>query len=140
MILEEIRSLLLAGRPAYGTPPVGPFAGIVESASLKIHGNAMPQTPDTMIALYDQSPFEPERAMGYMQEVRNLQTLIRAPRAVDAELLAYQCFNILDTFKGVLLGVTYYGIMARSVPFSVGTDENSRFRYSCNFKVDKARS
>lgn len=146
MILEETQSLLVAGRSAYGTPPVGPFAGIgavwpaASTTPVAIRGGVMPNAPDTMIGLYDATGFEPERTMGRLIEVVNLHVLVRAVKAVDAETLAHRCFNILDTFKGTLLGVEYYGIMARTKPFSIGPDENSRMRYSCNYRVTKARS
>lgn len=147
MILEEIQSLLVAGRPAYGNPLVGPFDGIggvwppASANAVVIRGGVMPNAPDTMIGLYDATGFEAERAMGRIAaEVANLQTLVRAPKAVDAETLAYRCFNILDTFVGTLLGVAYYGIMARTKPFSIGPDENGRMQYSCNYRIHKARA
>ena len=138
MVLEEVHALLLAGRPAYGIPSVGPFPGITGVA---IYGGTMPNLPDEMIGLYDSTAFEPERTMGGIaQEAINLQVLVRAPKSVDAETYARMCFNILDAYSGVLLGVPYFGIFARSVPFAIGPDENRRYRYSCNYRVNKARS
>lgn len=128
-MLEQVQTLLVAGRGA--TPGI----------TAEIKGGVMPNTPDTLISLYDQSAFEPERAfhIGVVWEVRNLQILTRDFDPLTAEQLANQCFDILDNFVGVLLTVSYAAIIGRQVPFGIGPDENRRYRFSCNYRVTKGR-
>lgn len=135
-MLEDAATLLMAGRPAYGNPVRGPFPGVTAS----IQGGTMGDTPDIKIGLYDSTGFEPERAMGRIAlDVRNLQVLVRHPDAVDGEALAILCFDILDQYVGTLNSTRYASILGRTMPFAIGPDENRRFRFSCNFKVNKDR-
>lgn len=123
MILEDIRDLLVS-----------------KGVTAAIRGGVMPTTPDTLIALYDTSGFEPVRVMGRVAlEVRNLQVLTRDPNAAAAETLANQVFTALDMYVGMINGKNYSVILGRQVPFPIGKDENNRTQYSCNYIVRKER-
>lgn len=124
MMLEDVRDLLVS-----------------RGVTVPIQGGTMGNDPDTLIGLYDTSAFEPIRVMGsIVMESRNLQVITRDPDPVAAEVLANQLFDLLDMFVGPINGTVYHSILGRSVPISIGTDENRRFKYSCNFLVRKARS
>jgi hypothetical protein len=135
MLLEHMDTLLKAGRPP------GPFVPVaIPGITAKIQGGTMSDPADTLIGLYGTTGFEPENAMGRLvMEVHNLQTLVRAPKSVNAEALAFQAFEILHGYVGTISGVQYFGIMGRSVPFEIGQDENKRYQFSCNFIVRKAK-
>lgn len=120
-MLEDVRDYLVAG--GITTP---------------IYGGTMPNLPDKLIALYDTTGYQPERAMGRIAaDKRNLQVLVRDLKAVDAEALSRTIFNLLDRFVGVLGTTRYDAILGKHTPFSIGADENNRRTFSCNYEVTK---
>lgn len=106
-------------------------------------GGRMPGNPSFAIALYQQTGFEPIRAMGTrrIQELA-LQVLVRdavSSVAHDHAFAIYAAldveFNLMTLVQRQLNGVQYYSILARHAPFGIGQDENQRFRWSCNYIV-----
>lgn len=109
------------------------------TASVDIYGGRYPSSPDNLIAIFEQSPFPTVDSFGGLKQVvHNLQVLVRNKKYTDAETKAKAVFAVLHRFRGVLDGVQYDSIWARSVPFSIGPDENNRSQWSCNYIVRKA--
>lgn len=110
----------------------------IATMGVDLWGGTFPALPDNLIALFEQPGFEPERVMGGLAHVvLNLQVLIRNTSYTNAETKARAVYQNLDRFKGVLSGVQYYSILARSYPFHLGVDENKRHRWTCNYTVRK---
>lgn len=105
-----------------------------------IMSNVMSSQPDNVISAFDQSGFEPERAMGRVDhEVRNLQILVRNVLPASGELVARNVWKFLDMKVDVVInGTLYKCILARTPAFSMGKDENGRHLWSCNYVVRKA--
>jgi len=126
-MMDHIGTLLQAN--GFGTKGVDLFGG------------TMPAKPDNVISIYEHPGFEPERAMGRrVVDVMNLQILVRNVTSAAGQTEAYGVYDLLDMFVGVIEGVQYYSIMARQTPFSLGSDENNRVKWSCNYVVNKEPS
>jgi hypothetical protein len=108
-------------------------------------GGRMPARPDFMIGLYEHTGFEPIRAMGSRRIdqivlqviVRDVSPTVARARLYDIVQLLDVEFNLQPEAARVINGVQYYSILARHSPSSLGQDENSRFKWSCNFLVTR---
>jgi hypothetical protein len=110
-----------------------------------LYENHYPGAPDGLVATYDAfGGFAPVRTMGRLvMEVRNLQILVRHSTPSQAELLARRIFLKLDMMAwntkrpGLINGIWYESILARTPPFSLGRDEKNRTQWTCNYVVHK---
>lgn len=120
-------------------------AGLIQTAGLAtsaadLFGYSEPDSPDNSVTLFESTGLEPERTMsGIAQEVLNLQVLVRNTSATAGKTKMDAIFNVLDRYKGTITGTTYFSILARHSPISIGRDENRRHKWSCNFRVNRSR-
>lgn len=103
--------------------------------------NAMPATPNKVIALFDSGGFAPEHFMGASPiEEPGLQVRVRGEvkdsegpdttiKAIFAALIDYGAFEIL--------GARYLGFTALQSPYLLRRDESQRVEFAVNFIVHK---
>lgn len=113
--------------------------GSITSPGPTITSNFMSDTPDNQIGVYDQMGEPPARGMSRVDhEVRNLQILVRNLNPAAGELIARNVWKFLDMKVDLTIESTrYLSILAKSSPFALGSDENKRSRWSCNYEVRK---
>lgn len=110
--------------PGVGTPGVDVFGGTRASK------------PDNLVSLYESTGFEPIRGMGRMvMQAMNLNVYVRDLDPELCEERARTIFLMLDMFKGIINGRQYFSILARMSPWSLGSDENQRSQFTCDYLV-----
>ena len=117
--------------------------GIKEGVGANMFGGRMPNLPDFLIALYEHTGFEPERAMGNTRiDQLTLQIIVRAPKATDAHTRASAIYTALDVdfnkltdAQRTINGTLYLSVLARHAPFGLGQDENNRYKWTCSYIV-----
>lgn len=111
---------------------------LAQGEGVDLYANNAPASPDNLTVLTESTGFAPERTMGRIAlEVVNLQVLVRDINSSNGESRIRAIFFLLDRFTGLLVpsGVRIAQMLARSSPFTLGQDEEGRYKYVVNFIV-----
>lgn len=120
---------------------------LTETAGSTLFEGPAPEQPDDLLALTQYDSLEAEdrimAASGVDQQAVwpvMVQVMARNALKASAEARCRAVFDALDNLGPVSLGgVTYHSIEAAGEPFNLGQDPNGRWRWACNFRVEKGR-
>ena len=106
----------------------------------------MPDAPDTLTTLYETGGFSPVHyfSTGQTRDVErpSLQVIARSTSYQVARTNIEEVFTLLDGIhdRGLptTTGTHYQSIDAIQSPFSLGRDENERWRLAVNFTITKS--
>lgn len=120
---------------------------VAETGGTDLFEGPMPESPDNCIAVahYD-SPALNDRVMGGSLannigvSIVMVQVMARNTSKTTAQSKAQGYFNLLDNLGPVTLtGRLYHSVEGEGEPFNLGQDQNGRWRYAFNVRVEKAR-
>lgn len=120
---------------------------VSETAGTNLFEGPMPELPNDAVALdhYGGEPPE-DRVMGASLSASGVyparvQLMVRSTDMATAITKANAYYALLDNFgTAQLSGRTYFDIESMDgEPFSIGQDQNSRWRFVANFRIRKAR-
>ncbi len=104
----------------------------------------LPDEPDAAVAIQEyqgEAPAFAHGTSGVNIEQRRFQVIGRGLTSTAAGVLAQGANAVLIAVKNRILGGTYYvGIYPLQSPFPLGKDGNGRYRFVCNYRVEKAVS
>lgn len=113
--------------------------------ALTIYRGVMPESPDTVLSLFEYGGLGPLHTMTTPArlELPRIQVLTRAPTYQAARTLAESAYRALDWTGNTTLtstGPRYGLIQALQSPFFLDRDPLDRVRIACNYQVTKALS
>jgi len=112
---------------------VGTFGGV---AAWSINVGAEPETPDEAVTVYDTGGNAPMPDI----ELRDttLQVRVRGPVYADAYEKANEIYGFLTQETTREIGeARYIGIWATSDIGAIGRDDNNRFLFTANFRIER---
>lgn len=111
------------------------------TAGTDIFVNTLPATPDNCISVTGYAGMAPERTHDTSGNARpSVQVRVRNTSAGTARTKIGQIFDYLDGISNTTLtGHFYLSIAALQSPESMGTDENGRHEWVCNFSTIQRR-
>ena len=119
---------------------------LTETAGTDLFEGPAPESPANCIAVahYDSMEAQDRIMSGSLVNQQAVwpvmvQVMARNTSKATAEARARAAFDVLDNYSGTLSGVTYHSIEADGEPFNLGKDENERWRFVFNLKVEKQR-
>ena len=106
---------------------------------------ALPDSPDTCAALYEYPGEPPEGRLGtdraWSYETPHVQVRVRSTSYAAGRTLIEQYYQkTARLVNREITGVYYVGADALQAPFSLSRDENNRWHFAFNMRIEKALS